>query len=489
MPFECGRRLCCGLAGIIGTLVTVTPIGAQQIEYGNVAPNAAKNLADFDFVTATVEQNYAGWGMGRGHRRGSLAKLTFKLRAQAAAADDVVLEQVLKRWLGFFHDRNLAVGLMATGAEVAPSIAGLDWTADGVRAYLNDVGRMRAPVEGVWRIAGGRSLVAVVRDPGAAGHFVGVQIASTEGRVLPGQVKARFAQMVGGGFAVVYLHGDLMIEHQTADLVAGGTVLAPSNGVNWTREWPVVTDPDVTARQFTSGDLFLKQIDASTLWLRVPDFGDFQRQALAALLQANATAIAKTPHMIIDLRNNRVGAQDVADQLLPLVYMRPIKVIGVAFRSTEQNRKLRQVAADKIRPIAPDAARVIDRQIAGDGSGGSAPAFFIKSFPEVLPYPRRVAILIDGAGGIAEQFILEARQSTKVTLVGQFATSGALDFYDTVAVRTPSGRYRLRWGTTRSRRLPQHPIDRDGIEPDVVVPKADQDPIAFAARLIARAGR
>ena len=468
----------------------LTPVNARHPAPAAISANAAQNLADFDFVIATVEGNYAGWDIVALNKRDTLARLTKSLRAQAAAADDdVVLERVLKRWLAFFDDRNLAIGLMASSTEVAPPFVGLDWTAASVRAYLSDAGKRRDPIEGLWRIAGRRSQVAVVRDPAAVGHFLGVQIASTEGSVLPGQVKARFAPMRGGGFAVVYLHGDLMIEHETADLVAGGAVLAPSNGVNWTREWPVVTDTDVAARQFTSGDLFLKPVDASTLWLRVPDFGDFQRQALATLLQANGTAIAGSPNLIIDLRNNRVGAQDVADQLLPLTYTQPIKSIGVTFRSTELNRKLRHMAAEKIRPIVPTAASAIDRQIAGGEDGGPNPAFLIKTLQEVRPYPKRVAILIDGAGGVAEQFLLEARQSTKVTFVGRTASSGALDFYDTVAVRTPSGRYRLRWGTTRSLRLPQHSVDRDGIAPDVIVPKTERDPIAFAARWLEQAGR
>ena len=89
----------------------------------------------------------------------------------------------------------------------------------------------------------------------------------------------------------------------------------------------------------------------------------------------------------------------------------------------------------------------------------------------VYPYPKRIGIIInEGNGSSAEQFILEARESKKVVLFGNRNTAGVLDYSNRVNEDFPSGKYEFYWPMTRSRRLPEHPIDNIGIAPDVLIP-------------------
>lgn len=92
---------------------------------------------------------------------------------------------------------------------------------------------------------------------------------------------------------------------------------------------------------------------------------------------------------------------------------------------------------------------------------------------EPLQQPSRVAVLIDGrCGSSCEAFLLEARQSEKVRLIGR-PTGGNLDYGNMFPHPLPSGR--TVWAsTTRSRRLPENPIDDTGILPDV-----EMDPALF----------
>jgi len=89
----------------------------------------------------------------------------------------------------------------------------------------------------------------------------------------------------------------------------------------------------------------------------------------------------------------------------------------------------------------------------------------------IYKYPRRVGIIInDGNASSAEQFLLEARESSKTILFGNCNTAGVLDYSNAVEENLPSGRYSLTYPMTRSRRLPDHPIDNIGIAPDVIIP-------------------
>jgi len=89
----------------------------------------------------------------------------------------------------------------------------------------------------------------------------------------------------------------------------------------------------------------------------------------------------------------------------------------------------------------------------------------------VYRYPRKVGIIInDGNASSAEQFLLAAQNSKKVTLFGNQHTAGVLDYSNAVPVILPSGNYKLTYPLTRSKRLPEHPIDNIGISPDVMIP-------------------
>jgi hypothetical protein len=104
----------------------------------------------------------------------------------------------------------------------------------------------------------------------------------------------------------------------------------------------------------------------------------------------------------------------------------------------------------------------------------------------VLPSPKRIAVLMDNVGSTAEQFLLAARQSRKVTLFGYRNSAGVLDFANVVETVTPSGRFKIQWATSRSMRLPDDPVDPDGIPPDIRIPENVADPVKYAADWLER---
>jgi hypothetical protein len=94
-------------------------------------------------------------------------------------------------------------------------------------------------------------------------------------------------------------------------------------------------------------------------------------------------------------------------------------------------------------------------------------------------------VLVDGrCASTCEQFLLDARQSRKVKILGDRSTRGLLDYGNALTTPLPSGERRMHVPTTRSRRLPAIPLDLAGIMPDVRLPLNEPDPVAFARRYL-----
>ena len=485
------------LAFLLATALpsSAVPLAAQPAPAPAAREQAQRNLEDFDFVVRKITDNYAGWhSKVTDNARPQLEALTARLRARAAAASDEELLAILSEWVGFFQDRHTVVRRAAApaGAGGAPATPSLPWTEASVRSRLQSLGPRRHPIEGIWRIAGDRYRVGVLRTGEGEDRFAAVILTTSADNWRPGQVKADLAARADGGFDMVFRAGDHSANPVHANLVADGDALAVPDWGPWSREWPAPADPEAAARLFPSSELFLRRLSERTLWLRIPDFNDSRAAPLRELIAANREALASTPNLIIDLRNNGGGSDYVYAPLVPLLYTRPIVTIGMEMRASTDNIALRQEVADRIRADAPDNAAQIEaqnrlmRERLGQYVMPDPRPFEIERHEAVLPFPRRVAVLIDGAGSTGEQFLLLARQSRKATLFGQRNSAGVLDFANVVAMSTPSGRYRLQWATSRSLRLPQDPVDPDGIAPDIRIPDVERDPVRYAAAWLER---
>ena len=480
----------------MGVAVMPVSVAAQQTPSED---RAVTNLRDFDFLVDKITANYAGWDSKvTPAKRAQLSALTTQLRAKVATASDAELTALLAEWVDFFKDRHTRVFAQsvpsAPGAATAatPTYPSRALTEAQARARLAMLGKARDPIEGIWRIGGDRYRVAILREPATPRIFSAVVLTTTADTWRAGQIKAEITRDTAGALQMRYRTGDHDEQKVGAELVAGGAAIAVTGWGIWTRELPVIADPDIVARQFPSDELFLKALSPKTLWLRIPDFDPSRAAPLKALLAAHKAQIETAPNLLIDLRGNGGGSDFVYAPILPLVYTRPVYTIGIEMRASEDNLALRRKVADEIRGEAPDAAADLDaqnRQMAQSLGRYFQPdpmPFSIDRLPGVLPFPKRVAVLIDGAGSTAEQFLLALRQSGKVTLMGQKNSAGVLDFANVVGMSTPSGRFRVQWATSRTLRLPGDPVDPDGIAPDIRIAAGERDVVTYAAKWLER---
>jgi len=493
--------ICVTLFGVMTT--SSVPILAQtnpRIPAARTADDRAKlNLRDFDFLVAKITANYSGWDTKvTPATRAELDALTARLRARAATASDDEFASVAREWIGFFKDRHVQFGpAPAPAASSGPDATATkvtypsrDWTEASVRARLTALGEKRDPVEGIWSIGGDRYRIGILRD--APSHFVGVVLATAAEDWQPGQIKAEITRGADGKLTVAYRRGDHGEEKVAGKVVGSGAAIKLEGWGVWARMVPELADPDAIDRAFASDRMFLKRLSPTTMWLRMPDFQDDRFQPLKDLLEAHKADLATTSNLLIDLRENGGGADYVYESLLPFLYTRPIYSIGVEMRASADNLTLRREIADKVRKQSPDTAAQLDAQnvrmakVLGTYFAPQVLPFSIQRYDKVLPFPKRVAVIIDGAGSTGEQFLLDARQSHKVTMFGQRNSAGVLDFANVVSMTLPSGRFGMAWATSRSLRLPDDPVDEGGISPDIRVPAEVSDPVKFVADWLER---
>lgn len=440
-----------------------------------------------------VARNYGGWDTRTdGARRAEIEALTGRLRADVAAGGEVALQPAVRACLDWFQDGHLySVWTEAEGAAVAWPALRRAIDEAGARATLAARGAGAAPVEGLWQIDDTYRL-AVLARPSQPDVFDAIVLSSTATGWSPGDVKAVLRARADGGFDVEYGAGDRTLSRFAATLVSRGAVLQTAGFGVWLR---VLDDPAealAARRRFPGFEFSLERVDAATGRLRIASFGLEHAEAIRALVDAHRAELLATPRLIIDVRDNPGGGDQAFMPLLAFTYTRPIHRIGVETRATADNIAQLSALLAQVRPVAPDVAVLIEQEIA---RMEAATTPYVPGWPHpfetirldaVQPGPACVAVLIDGAASAAENFILAARQSSRVTLMGQANSAGVLDFGNVTVRPAPSGRLTLHWPMTRSLRLPLDPVDPDGIAPDVRIPGDAADPVAWSAQWLSR---
>ena len=218
-------------------------------------------------------------------------------------------------------------------------------------------------------------------------------------------------------------------------------------------------------------DMYLND---STYYLRVPSF----YSSLANdLVKKHWNEITARPNLIIDIRNNGGGQDNYYQKLAELIYTNPYESKGVEWFSTEQiildwekaikNGGIKEGHEKESKALVEEMKKNIGGFVIHPSYGKDK----IIKRDTIYNYPKRVGIIINGGNASsAEQFLLTAKQSKKVILFGNENTAGVLDYSNITPIELPSGKYNLWLPATRSRRLPENPIDNIGIAPDVYIP-------------------
>jgi hypothetical protein len=228
--------------------------------------------------------------------------------------------------------------------------------------------------------------------------------------------------------------------------------------------------------------------DDSTAVLELRDFGQRHKQGIDSLVAAHRSRLLATPYLVIDVRRNGGGWTESYASVLPLLYTGPIHVDGMEVWASEGNLEyvrgmlaspgVPETLKEQLRPVAARMADSIGRFVTITDDR-------VIRMDTVHPLPRRVAVLTSRqCGSTCEQFVLDARQSRKVTVMGTANTRGMMDYGNVRRVALPSGVRQMQVPTSRSMRLPETALDVVGIAPDVRIPDGEADPVTFAVHVL-----
>jgi hypothetical protein len=219
-------------------------------------------------------------------------------------------------------------------------------------------------------------------------------------------------------------------------------------------------------------------LSTRTALITLPSFDIVFKDQVAKLIKGHRSDILKHPNLIIDVRGNGGGSDSVYQPLMPFVRANPVHQFGVEFLATPENVKSTDSVAKKVAESCPECAASIAAMAKRmqDAPAGT----FVSAGPdedydpgEVTRYPQRVAILIDRrCASSCEQFALDARRHFKVKLFGR-PTFGSLDYSNLRPTDLPSGKRQVWRATSRSRRLPELPIDGIGVQPDQLLKRPE----------------
>ena len=222
----------------------------------------------------------------------------------------------------------------------------------------------------------------------------------------------------------------------------------------------------------------LQLLSPHTALLTLPSFFPEYARPIIELLESKRDELASRPNWIIDVRRNNGGSDSTYAPLLPWIASGESVNIGGEWLSTPANianqenicalyapgdatcTQYMALTVSRMRSVQPG-------QFVAQSAEG--PVSYARVAGQAVQ-PSRVAVLVDrDCGSSCEQFLLEARQSFRVKLIGR-NSGGALDYSNLRMQPLPSGLRQLAYATSRSARLPHLQVDLGGIMPDVYLP-------------------
>lgn len=439
-----------------------------------------EDIRDFIFLVQKIKSDYPGYNDKVTTRTApELQKLEQELRRKIQLYPDSC-RQYFSAYADWFKDHHLRVMRLRSSLRITNSKPELKY-----RIISNDsltiLQSGKSTPEGIWHSY--RGDIAIVKSGDDQQHYTGISVSYRNYEknqiifTLSAEKQGEYSMVSfpyynnyapTEGKASIRLNDNIIELHDDTHLVRKTNSENYDNAflMSYIAEYPNGTNTYPLAMQLSD----------STFYIRIPSFSN---NLTETLVKKHWDEITTSPNLIIDIRNNGGGQDNYFSLLSDLLYTQPYQSKGVEWYATKNNIKKYEDALkngeikngeDNIkwtRTLIAEMKKNIGGFVVHPMMGSDR----VISKDRIYPYPRKVGIIInENNASSAEQFILTAKQSTKVTLFGNSNTAGVLDYSNAISQDFPSKKYELIFPMTRSRRLPDHPIDNIGISPDIRIP-------------------
>lgn len=447
--------------------LTITVLSQQPCDFNKA----------FDSVRAFMKENYAGYhDKVKPANQKEFDKHTAKqLQSLKKVKNDAQYLRVVASWLKFFKDEHVSISAPfdTANGKLAREIARTEnKTLDAaLLGKLEKAGP--SAIEGIYHTADTSYKVAVVKSDNGFRRYAGIILTSKAPEWKPGNVKFELVPAGNEQYDVIWYNKFHHPIFTQLDFAKGNSFQKEGwykAGYKSNQPLRPYTPP---FQEENSVNAFFKQIDDQTAYLRISGFDAEYIKEIDSVVKTNQALLEKLPYLVIDLRGNGGGADISYRPLRRLIYTDPVKNIGVDMLATPYNIDATITIINSIKDM-PDAEKKEYTDLMERARQSKSRMF--NFFPDgtdtlqSVPYPQKVAVVMNSrCASTAEQFILEARQSKKVTLFGTH-TMGVLDYANVREKKFSCPSVYLHYPTTRSRRIDiGQGIDNTGIIPDVTL--------------------
>jgi len=465
------------------TSLIILMIFISSINYAQNC-NCSSNLK---WLIETFEKNDAGFQyvIDQKGKNAYLAHNRISIEKASKIHNENECLELLNDWTEFFRKNHLQVylndNLSATNDEkelTDKEIINLyknspifEISKKEFEKYVENI-KDKSGFEGIWKSE--PYTIGIIKDTKNPNReFIGFILKSESPYWQKNQIKLEIIKNSNSKYDMkYYMKGHAVRKIENIELIGNNYILA--DFIRLKRIKPILkTDPKTALflRSTYTNKSFIEKLSNNTLLLRIPSFRPIMKKEIDNLLAKNNDLISKTENLIIDLRNNGGGSDASYEKIIPYLYTNPIRGLNVQYLSTELNNK-RMIEfindpdeSDEDKKWDKKSLEKLNKHI-GKFVNLEDNIVSIDTLDTILPYPKNVGILInENCGSTTEQFLLEAKQSRKVKLFGT-TTAGALDISNLNWVNSLSGKFTLKYGITKSYRIPEMQIDGKGILPD-----------------------
>jgi len=393
-------------------------------------------------------------------------------------------QHFLEQYCNYFKDGHLVLTAKTTNNGVASktNIELADFELSDFEKYLL---KSEDKLEGIWKSEGYNIGLKKQKD-----GYIGFIISSENKSWLPKEIKFKLSD----NNDAIYFKGNHSEVKEKYQVCKDCILYFEGIQVSFVRELPKPILPKDSISNYLNEieGFYVKPISKRTLLLRISSFDYNYVDRINELIQTNNARISNTENLIIDLRGNGGGTDNAYKSLLPFLYTNPVRYLSGEYLVSQTlidnlenwtNSADTLKYADEITSVRKD----INRMKANVGKFIPYSEDEMYGFTQqnsIYPFPQMVAILVDKkCGSSTEKFILDAKQSKKVKIMGT-TTYGAVDYVSALEFKLVCQDFTLYMPTVRMMRLPDYPIDNIGIQPDIYLDKFVDDWVDYAKRYL-----
>lgn len=354
------------------------------------------------------------------------------------------------------------------------SVAVKQFIAENVENLpLRDISELKNDIEGKWYYEHGMLEIQIQSNKEKGREYVGLISKPIQYYAKIGDLKLDFYRRKNQLYAVFWDFGQ---KPKTYPVQLDKGVLKIGREYNFVRNQKDISEAD----RFKLDDkTYFEEMTDKTNYLKIHSFGYDEKFKIDSILKANHQIIISKENLIIDLRNNSGGSDFSYHPILPYImdeirYKKPIKsslwVSKDNYENLDREKYQYGVNTKKDSIKAEHRMKKLKENI-----GKFETSNFIKvKMHARYKLPGKVYIITNkNNASSAEGFILTAKQSSKVKIVGEY-TAGVMSYGDWRKLEIPD--FPAWISITQKKMSFYDSIDFEtiGLKPDVILDQEDQ---------------